>query len=1307
MNNFLNRLLQRPLPGEPDDAGAETRPPAGQSVGQLGGDAAPPCESGEWRVFQARMLAHQLRVVEASGLFDPAYYLRAYPDIAGADIPPLEHFFCFGFKEGRRPNAYFDPAWYLGRYPDVLAQAAQPLLHFILHGEKLGYRPCPLFDPVFYRQRYGIAETDNTLAHYLARRMHEPLSPLAEFDADFYAARNPDLANAGIDLFEHFFNQGFRECRDPSPAFDVKFYTQRYLRHAPGENPFLHYLEHRHEPGVIGRLPDNEATVPREIRRFTSAGPEFETFRKLPDAAPRRFKLLAYHLPQFHAFGENDAWWGQGFTEWTNIARGVPRFAGHYQPRIPRDLGFYTLDSAATLRRQAAMARQAGIYGFVFYYYWFNGRRLMDRPVDMFLEDASIAMPFALMWANENWTRRWDGSDDEVLISQDYRAGDDARLVAEFARHFRDPRYIRVQGRPVLMIYRPGVIPDARASIARWRALFREAHGEDPVLVNAQAFNALDPRDFGLDGAIEFPPHKLTSALPPGNAEYEYLDPDFKGRIYAYDDVTRISLAYPPPDYPLIKTAMPSWDNDARRQGNGIVVTGSTPRKYEAWLAQLGERAASHPFFGEPFVCVNAWNEWCEGAYLEPDLHFGAAYLNATARAVSGRASAAKTPRVLLVGHDAFAGGAQHLLLHIGRTWRHAFGVECEFLLLDGGSLLPEYEDVAPVHVVASDEKLPARLAALAARGFTAAVVNSAAAARAVAYCRTAGMACVLQVHELPRILRERHLAAPTCQAFAQAEKIVFAAPFVRDEMLSALYPGGVPAEVAARAVILPQGSYKDVAYRAAAGRRVRAELGLKAGECLVLGAGYADLRKGFDLFLQLWRLLRARPDGAAVTLAWVGAMDPGLQAWLGDEINLAEAQGGLRMLGFRADMDAVYSAADAFVLTSREDPYPTVVLEALSAGLQVAAFDRAGGIPGLLRDLGQGVVVPYGDTAAMADSVCAMLAAPVPQPVRMARHGDVAARFDFTAYAGKLRHLALPDIAAVSVAVPNYNYARYMADRLGSIFRQTMPVHEILVLDDCSTDDSLEVIAATAQAADRAIRFVPNDINSGSVFAQWRKAAELATGDLLWIAEADDLAEPGFLAASAALFAYEPDMVLAFTDSRTIDAGGVAQWDSYKAYYASVSAGALSQTAVFDGVAFLRDYLSVKNLILNVSAVLWRRSALLAALDACQSELGEFRMAGDWRLYLQALSRPGARVGYEAAPLNVHRRHTQSVTHVLNADVHVAEIARCHEFARQSVALPGNLCEAQSRYIDEVSAQLGASTAARKAPRRRKTRAT
>jgi len=1264
------------------------------------GAPAPDAEPPATPISAEALRAVRMAVLARSGLFDRDHYLATSPDIAAAGVDPFAHFYDHGFTEGRWPNPYFDPAFYLAQNPDVAAEGINPLFHYAVHGDAEGRKPCPFFDPAWYRERHGLAAEENALAHWLRHRSSGRFSPMPEFDVEFYLGRNPDVAAAGVDPFEHFLLQGYKEGRDPSPAFDVRFYAQRYLRGDLSENPFLHWLARRHEPGVHGRMPEDEASVPREVKRFTRPGPDFEEFRPLPAEAARRVKLLAYYLPQFHAFEQNDAWWGRGFTEWTNVPRGLPRFRGHYQPRVPRDLGFYTLDGNEVFRRQVEMAKAGGVHGFVFYWYWFNGTRLMDRPVERFLADRTIDMPFCLMWANENWTRRWDGAENEVLISQDYRPDDDARMVEEFARHFRDPRYIRIGGRPVLMVYRPALIPQPKSTIARWRHLFREAHGEDPLLVMAQGFGDTDPRPHGLDGAIEFPPHKLTQAMPPIATGLDILDPDFTGKVYRYEEVARVSVEEPAPDYPLIKTAVPSWDNDARRQGNGLVITGSTPAAYEAWLARLIEHAGRHPFHGEAIVCVNAWNEWCEGAYLEPDLHFGAAYLNATGRAVTGqtRRGEEAQPRLLLVGHDAFPGGAQQLLLSIGATLRRAHGVEVEFLLLAGGAMEAAYRRVAPTGVV-SGAALTARIGALAARGFRHAIVNTSAAGPAVAALKAAGIGATLLVHELPRLIREKHLADAARTGLAAARRIVFPAPFVRDEMLAL---AGMAADE--RCTIRPQGIYKDLAAPADARARLRAELGLEEGDALLLGIGYADMRKGFDLFLQLWRLLRWR-GRRRVHACWLGAMDPALEGWLAEEITAARATGTFHMPGRRDDVGAFLRAADAFALTSREDPFPSVALEALAAGLPVAAFDRSGGIPGLLAESAAGAVVPQGDVTAMAEAVSALLAAD-DAGKRRARRRLAVQRFAWRPYVQDLLAEAVPELPAVSVAVPNYNYARYMPERLGSVFAQSLPVREVIVLDDRSTDDSLAVIPEIARRHGRDIRLVPSEVNSGSVFAQWRKAAELAEGEFLWIAEADDLSDPDFLLRATAALKADPAIAFAFTDSRTIHADGSAMWPDYKGYYATLGAGALQRSEVFDAADFVRRFLAVKNLVLNVSAVVWRRDALLRALDACGEELRGFRMAGDWRLYLEALAAPGARIAYEAAPLNVHRRHAQSVTHALDADRHVAEIARCHAFAQH--AFPAaDAAAAQRAYLAEVAAQLGAAPPPPAKPRRRARRKT
>ncbi|CAH0306313.1 glycoside hydrolase family 99-like domain-containing protein [Roseomonas sp. CECT 9278] len=1228
----------------------------------------------------------QIEQLRASGLFDETFYASHNPDVVEAQVPLLEHYFDNGWREGRNPNPMFESAYYLAQNPDVATAEVQPLWHYLHNGDREGRRPCAQFDPGWYRGAFGMEPDQNCLAHYLANRVGGRVSPIAEFDIAYYLDTYPDIAAAGIDPYLHFMEAGHREGRNPSAEFDTQFYRRRYLKGDLDENPLLHWMAHRGEAGVHPRMPEDEVTTHREIRRFAKAGPEFETFRALPPSAPRLAKVLAYYLPQFHAFPENDRWWGTGFTEWTNIQRGVPRFRGHYQPRVPRDLGHYSLEGTEVMRRQAQMAKAGGVHGFVFYYYWFNGKRLLERPVEAFLADPSIDMPFALMWANENWTRRWDGFESEVLISQDYRPDDDVRMAEEFARHFRDKRYIRVQGRPLLMIYRPRLIPDTKATVARWRSLFRESFNEDPVLIMAQGFGDEDPAEFGLDGAIEFPPHKVAMNLRNMIGEIDLLDPDFSGHVISYDRVVENSLAAPTPAFPLIKGATPSWDNDARRQGTGMVLQNSTPAKYETWLAALVERAVAAPFMGEPMVVVNAWNEWAEGAYLEPDQHYGAAYLNATARAVTGASKATGRPAVLLVGHDAHPHGAQELLWNIGRTLRRRFGAEIEYLLLDGGDLVRRYEEIAPTAVLPSAKELDSVLSTYHARGFRSAIVNTSAAAHVVKPAASIGIAATQLVHELPRIIGDMKLAPAVRDTLAHARQVVFPGGMVRDAVVEAV--GGSPPE--AGLLVRPQGLYKSAIRSEADGARIRSTLGIKPDERLVLCIGFADLRKGFDLFLQGWRLMRASP-GSRVHFCWAGKVDNALRNWLGQELDAAVAEGSFHLPGFTSEVSAYLSAANAFALTSREDPFPSVALEAMSVGMPVVAFGKSGGVPELLAERGIGRVVPYGDVPAMVKALEQEMApGALDSSAAQARRKLMAEEFVWDDYVGDLLKLALPDLRRVSVTVPNYNYARYMPERLGSIFGQAYPVLEVIVLDDCSKDDSLEAIERVAAEWHRDVRLLANTVNSGSVFAQWRKAAEEATGEFVWIAEADDVSDPTFISKLVDLLRSDPEIRFAFSDSRAVDSDGKSLGASYKPYYATVEPGALEHTEVFDADDFVRRFLSVKNLILNVSAVVWRRDALLRALDRCGAELKEYRMAGDWRLYLEALAEPGARIAYEAEPLNVHRRHAQSVTHALKADLHVAEIDRIQGMAAQAFGLPPAAVATQRAYLEEVSVQLG-----------------
>jgi hypothetical protein len=338
--------------------------------------------------------------------------------------------------------------------------------------------------------------------------------------------------------------------------------------------------------------------------------------------------VLAFYLPQFHQVPENDAWHGSGFTEWSVVARSKPLYPGHRQPDLPGELGFCDLRVPETRYRQARLAQEHGITGFLYYHYWFGGRRMLGRPFDEVRASGQPDFPFALCWANESWYRRWQGSIDEMLLEQVYSEQDDVAHIRWLIECFRDPRYIRIEGRPLLAVYRAHFLPDARRTVAVWRAECERAGMEPPWLVMFETEEELsDPAARDFDASAEFIPHHLTALVPTKPLPF---GPDRSHRMFEYEDVAQAYLGRPGvawQRYPCVATG---WDNSPRRQaGEALILHNSTPEGYGRWLAEAARRqAASAGSSGVVFV--NAWNEWAEGAHLEPDQHWGRAYLEVT-----------------------------------------------------------------------------------------------------------------------------------------------------------------------------------------------------------------------------------------------------------------------------------------------------------------------------------------------------------------------------------------------------------------------------------------------------------------------------------------------------------------------------------------------------------------------------------------------------------------------------------------------------------------------------------------------------
>ena len=362
-------------------------------------------------------------------------------------------------------------------------------------------------------------------------------------------------------------------------------------------------------------------------------------------------KPIALYLPQFHAFPENDAWWGKGFTEWDNVRKGEARFEGHDQPRVPHaDIGFYDLSEADTLRKQARLAKEHGIYGFGIYYYWFSGKQLMKKPMELLMENKDIDMPFFLIWANENWTRAWDGNTRDVLIKQTYADDEPDMFIRDLKKYIDDDRYIRIDGKPVVGLYSPKEIPNIRRVLRRWRkAAFNAGIGDIYILTCASSATVADLQIADLvDGEYEFPPRLK------GFVAQEFK-PD-EGVAYNYKELVEAERRI----YPTIshidffRGTMLNWDNSARRKTGYNCWSNFSFELFYLWLKE--EIVYSRRFLREDkrFVFVNAWNEWGEGTYLEPDAKYGYTAINTLSRAIYGLPfgdEAEKTePKVHIIG---------------------------------------------------------------------------------------------------------------------------------------------------------------------------------------------------------------------------------------------------------------------------------------------------------------------------------------------------------------------------------------------------------------------------------------------------------------------------------------------------------------------------------------------------------------------------------------------------------------------------------------------------------------------------------
>jgi O-antigen biosynthesis protein len=363
----------------------------------------------------------------------------------------------------------------------------------------------------------------------------------------------------------------------------------------------------------------------------------------MPDIAlnarrPPELEVAAFYLPQFHEIAENNEWWGEGFTEWTKVKGARPLYPGHLQPQVPRD-GYYALDGTDVLQRQFSLAARHGITAFCMYAYWFGGRRLLEKPLRRLLDSPELEVRYFLCWANESWSRVWDGGNADLLLEQRHSAQGDARIIDDLAEHLADPRYVRIDGKPVFLIYRAELLDEPGRTIDALRERAQAIGIGELHLSMVQSFNLIDPAAHGFDSAVEFPPHgsvEPPNIIEPSSPEWpELYDPaGWEGTLVDYGRTVNWALAKATPTFRWFRSAMPGWDNSPRRGVRSTVYVKDNVQDFRRWLDGLVDYTYRFGDAATRLLFINSWNEWGEGAQLEPDIDRGDARLQAVASAV-------------------------------------------------------------------------------------------------------------------------------------------------------------------------------------------------------------------------------------------------------------------------------------------------------------------------------------------------------------------------------------------------------------------------------------------------------------------------------------------------------------------------------------------------------------------------------------------------------------------------------------------------------------------------------------------------
>lgn len=891
----------------------------------------------------------------------------------------------------------------------------------------------------------------------------------------------------------------------------------------------------------------------------------------------RQVKAVAFYLPQFHPIPENDKWWGKGFTEWSNVVRGQQLFRHHYQPRVPADMGYYDLRLEDTLVAQTNLAREFGIHGFCYYYYWFNGKKLLNQPIEQMARSSRADGGFCVCWANENWSRNWDGQNRHVLLKQEYSLESNVALIRELIPMMKDPRWIRYNGRPVMVVYRISIIPNWLETAQLWREECRRAGlGEIHLCAVRFGLESLEghPEVHGLDSYVLFPPHE--AARVDLRDKVQDLHKDFRGEIFEYSAVVEGDIKKHENGYawPVHRGTMLAWDNTARRLTDSRIFHGATPYGFRRWMKSLLGQEMQFNKSPESLVFINAWNEWAEGTYLEPDQRWGRSNLAAFRSAANstnglklvttaaGTAAQPKLPaRLAKVGSPlgtegqspafpvwhpgkrARVSGLPTLMLSAHVSGHQLFGGERSLLdVLDAFShmplnvivTLPSSNNKSYIEEINSRcmgvytltypqwsanrapyAWLTNTFADLIARNFVDVVhVNTIVLLEPAIAARRMGRTVVTHSRELIS------LDEPLQQMIDLKASNIVADVLHRSDWLIGN----------SRATCKLFAKGKHTLYVPNAINLSDFDMANKFGRTIKFGIVSSNIpKKGITDFVEVARRAAERVPRAQFVV--IGPENDLTRSWM-SEINEGKRPKNIDFLGYRETPRSAVSEFNVLLnLSHFAESFGRTVTEAMAARRPVVAYDW-GALSELVRDRENGFLVPYRDIDKVVDAVEAFCA-DSKSVTTMGEAGYAFVKRNFTrdnlreamiesyekilnrsmrgGYPKSVLVTPAPQAPTVTIIIPVYNASDEVRDCIVSVIKHTdLIANRLIVIDDCSPDQAVKVVLAEFSSVE-GITVLSNDSNIGYTRTVNRGIEEAGSTDVVLL-NSDTVVTPRWL---------------------------------------------------------------------------------------------------------------------------------------------------------------------------------------------------